>query len=37
MMKKGFLVFLTLAAMAFGFTFNAAAEEGVTDKEIHIG
>ncbi|MFH1102759.1 MAG: ABC transporter substrate-binding protein [Pseudomonadota bacterium] len=37
MMKKGFLVFLTVAAMAFGFALSAAAEEGVTDKEIHIG
>lgn len=36
-MKKSFLVFLTAAAMAFGFAFSAAAEEGVTDKEIHIG
>ena len=37
-MKKIFLcVLAVMAAVAFGLTFNAAAEEGVTDTEIHIG
>ena len=37
-MKKIFLsVFTVLAVTVFGLAFNATAEEGVTDTEIHIG
>ena len=37
MKKKGFWVVAAMVAMIFGLTFNAMAEEGVTDTEIHIG
>ncbi len=37
-MKKYFLCVLTvMTVVVFGLTFNAVAEEGVTDTEIHIG
>ena len=37
MKKKSVWVFVAIAALVFGLTFNALAEEGVTDTEIHIG
>ena len=37
MKNKSFWVFATMAVMIFGLTFNAMAEEGITDTEIHIG
>jgi len=37
MKKKSVWVLVAIAAMVFGLTFNAMAEEGVTDTEIHIG
>lgn len=37
MKKKSVWVLVAIAAMVFGLTFNALAEEGVTDTEIHIG
>jgi ABC-type branched-subunit amino acid transport system substrate-binding protein len=36
-MKKCLCLFAALMAMVFGLAFSAAAEEGVTDTEIHIG
>ena len=36
-MKKKLLSILLAAAMVFGISFYAVAEEGVTDTEIHIG
>ncbi len=36
-MKKKLLSILLAAAMVFGITISAMAEEGVTDTEIHIG
>ena len=37
-MKKNLLcVLAVMTVMVFGFAFSAAAEEGVTDTEIHIG
>lgn len=37
MKKKSILAMLAIVAAAFCMTFNAWAEEGVTDTEIHIG
>jgi len=37
MRRTGFWVLAAMVVVAFGFTFNAVAEEGVTDTEIHIG
>ena len=37
MRRKGFWILAAMVAMVFGLTFNAMAEEGVTDTEIHIG
>ena len=37
MKKKRLLVLVAAAAMIFGLTLNATAEEGITDTEIHIG
>lgn len=37
MSKKALWIGLTVAAMVLGLTFGAAAEEGITDTEIHIG
>jgi ABC-type branched-subunit amino acid transport system substrate-binding protein len=37
MKKKSLWVLVAIAAMVFGLMFNAMAEEGVTDTEIHIG
>jgi len=37
MKKKSVWVLAAIAALVFGLTFNAMAEEGVTDTEIHIG
>jgi len=37
MRKTGYLFLAAMVAMVFGFTFNAVAEEGLTDTEIHIG
>jgi ABC-type branched-subunit amino acid transport system substrate-binding protein len=37
MKKTGYWFLAAMVAMAFGFTFNAAAEEGITDTEIHLG
>ena len=37
MRKTGFWILAAMVAMGFGFTFNAMAEEGVTDTEIHLG
>ena len=37
MRKTGFWVLAAMVAMVFGLTFNAMAEEGLTDTEIHLG
>ena len=37
MRKTGYLFLAAMVAMVFGLTFNAVAEEGLTDTEIHIG
>jgi len=37
MKKKSVWILVAITAMVFGLTFNAMAEEGVTDTEIHIG
>ena len=37
MKKRWVLVLMTMAAMVFGLTAGALAEQGVTDTEIHIG
>jgi branched-chain amino acid transport system substrate-binding protein len=37
MRRTGFWILAAMVAMVFGLTFNAMAEEGVTDTEIHIG
>ena len=37
MKKIGLAVFMAMLALIFGFSANLAAEEGVTDTEIHIG
>ena len=37
MRKNGFLVLLSVVFIVSGFGFNAIAEVGVTDTEIHIG
>jgi len=37
MKKKSVWILVAIAAMVFGLTVNAMAEEGVTDTEIHIG
>jgi branched-chain amino acid transport system substrate-binding protein len=37
MRKTGLWVLAAMVVMGFGFTFNAMAEEGVTDTEIHLG
>ena len=36
-MKKNLCLLAVLAVMVFGMAITAAAEEGVTDTEIHIG
>jgi ABC-type branched-subunit amino acid transport system substrate-binding protein len=36
-MRRAKWILVCLAAVTFGFAFTAAAEEGVTDTEIHIG
>ena len=37
MRRTGYLFLAAMVVLAFGFTFNAMAEEGLTDTEIHIG
>jgi ABC-type branched-subunit amino acid transport system substrate-binding protein len=37
MKKTAFLSIVACVAFIFGFAFNAVAEEGITDTEIHIG
>ena len=37
MRRTGFWILAAMVAMVFGLTFNAMAEEGITDTEIHIG
>lgn len=37
MRKTGYWFLAAMVVMAFGFTFNAVAEEGLTDTEIHLG
>ena len=37
MRRTGFWVLAAMVAMVFGLTFNAVAEEGLTDTEIHLG
>ena len=37
MKLRNFLAFLAVVVLIFGTAFNVAAEEGVTDTEIHIG
>jgi branched-chain amino acid transport system substrate-binding protein len=37
MRRTGYWLLAAMVAVAFGFTFNAMAEEGITDTEIHIG
>ncbi len=37
MKKTGYWFLAAMVVMVFGFTFNAMAEEGVTDTEIHLG
>ena len=37
MRRKGFWILAAMVAMVFGLTFNAMAEEGLTDTEIHLG
>jgi len=37
MRRKGFWILAAMVAMVFGLTFNAVAEEGLTDTEIHLG
>ena len=37
MKKRSVFVLLAVSVMVLGLSFGAAAEEGVTDKEIHIG
>jgi ABC-type branched-subunit amino acid transport system substrate-binding protein len=37
MKKTGFWILAAMVAMVFGLSFNAMAEEGLTDTEIHIG
>jgi branched-chain amino acid transport system substrate-binding protein len=36
MRRTGYLFLAAMVVLAFGFTFNAMAEEGLTDTEIHI-
>ena len=36
-MKKSLWVCVLIVAMVIGLSFNAAAEDGITDTEIHIG
>ena len=37
MRRTGFWILAAMVAMVFGLTFNAVAEEGLTDTEIHLG
>jgi ABC-type branched-subunit amino acid transport system substrate-binding protein len=37
MRKTGYWFLAAMVVMAFGFTLNAMAEEGLTDTEIHLG
>jgi ABC-type branched-subunit amino acid transport system substrate-binding protein len=37
MRRTGFWILAAMVAMVFGLTFNAMAEEGLTDTEIHLG
>jgi ABC-type branched-subunit amino acid transport system substrate-binding protein len=37
MRKTGYWFLAAMVVMTFGFTFNAMAEEGLTDTEIHLG
>ena len=37
MRKTGYWFLAAMVVMVLGFTFNAMAEEGVTDTEIHLG
>ncbi len=37
MKKTGYWFLAAMVVMVFGFTFNAMAEEGITDIEIHLG
>ena len=37
MRRTGYLFLAAMVVLAFGFTFNAMAEEGLSDTEIHIG
>ena len=37
MRRTGYWFLTAMVVMAFGFTFNAVAEEGLTDTEIHLG
>ena len=37
MEKKIVFLFAVIFAVCFSFGLNAAAEEGITDTEIHIG
>jgi hypothetical protein len=37
MRKTGYWFLAVMVVVVFGFTFNAMAEEGLTDTEIHLG
>jgi hypothetical protein len=37
MRRTGYWFLAAMVAMVFGLTFNAMAEEGLTDTEIHLG
>jgi len=37
MRRTGYWFLAAMVVMVFGFTFNAMAEEGITDTEIHLG
>ena len=36
MRRTGYWLLAVMVVLAFGFTFNATAEEGISDTEIHI-